>query len=518
MIYRTSGNRLWDAWIFPWEGRYHMFHCRTNYIEEYTVDDGGYTHIGRAVSDDMIRWEELPPIRILSDRPEDWNRGHAFTGTTTYYNGRFYLFVTCDKNRQSVLGAFSSDDLMSPDWERVSDAPELVSKAPYVTGEEEGIRADWRDIDIMQDEDGWFHGVITAKMGEINCDSTGSVIAHVRSKNLKDWEYLPPLFDGRNRFRHTEVPGIFRWGDWYYLTFNTTSLGGMRVNTPTRVETGGTYYMKSRNLTGPYEMAEECALVTGCSMVLSDYSGRVVRRGDDYVVWHLSSSYLSATASPKLLRQAEDGTLTVHYDPMMAKLQTERLEPGFRCTDGGRWKAEGKALRGGALVRGTSCILREELTDGVLTVRVTPGTSARCGVIVHGHAELPALSFLLDAERNLLSFGRAEGDGTMNRFAYNPEYYVKTEMTVLRKIDPDRSYEIRVLFRDTYFECYLDGEYIFSWGGDRIGGLIKKWMPGCFSEEGALELYVERGDARFEDVEIYAMEPLPRPDWQIRKG
>lgn len=502
MVYRSDDKSLWDSWIFPWAGAYHLFHLETSLSE----DAPGFQTIGRAVSRDLVRWTKLPSINVICDQIDAWNSTIAYTGTTVHFDGQFYMFITCPKGRSAVIGAFKSSDLTN--WERVSSAPQLVAGGEYLSAEGETF-PDWRDIDIIRDTQGWFHGAVTAKKPDISCDSTGSVLAHVRSKDLLNWEYLPPFFDGSDKFRHMEVPGLFEWNGWHYITFNTTSLGGMRVQTPAREETGGMYYAHSRAFEGPYALSSEPMLVGGSAMVLSDYSGRVVRRGDERLIWHLFTSRVPACASAKLLRQAADGTLSAHYDTMLETLMRAERRAEPRCLDGGRWRLAGDALFGGALVRSTACALTDELADGMITVYAHPGSAARLGVIIHGAKALPGMSFLIDAERNLLSLGRCETDWTLNstRPEVSGEYYARTELTVKRDIEREREYLIRVIFRDLYLECYLDDEYIFSWGCERA---FKGAQPNGTSETGAVQLYVERGDSRFRSVRICEMDPLPR--------
>ena len=511
MIYRSAATRVWDSWILPYNGEYHLFHLETAYTNGLDIDDWGYKTIGRAVSTDMIHWKALPSIPVICDEPDAWNNSIAFTGTTVEHDNRFYLFITCPTpDGGGAIGCFVSDDLLN--WSRVSKKAQLVPKTPYFEGNE-NFYADWRDIDIILADDGWYHGFITAKAGEISCDSTGSVIAHVKSKNLLDWEYLPPVFNGCNRFRHTEVPGICRWGEWYYLTFNTTSLGGMRINTPLRDETGGMYYMRSKNINGPYEMAENPVLISGSTRVLSDYSGRIVRRGNEYVIWHEETSPLSAFCSPKLLKQAEDGSLSVHYDSAVNTLCTGEAKPQSACCDGGHWSVHQNTFCGSAAVRSTVCSIVPDFAEGMLTADVTANGAARCGIVVHGGGKQTGLGFLLDFERNILSLGRCESETTLN--ARDPklafEYYVRTDLWMRKKLEQNKPYFLRVLFRDAYMECYLNDEYIFSWGQERLW-CGREPEPNQFAQSGDLQLYTERGKATFNNVKICSYDPLPRAD------
>jgi sucrose-6-phosphate hydrolase SacC (GH32 family) len=240
MIYRSDDHRLWDSWILPYKGQFHLFHLQTDYTNGYEYDENGYRTIGRAVSEDLIHWKKLEPIPVITDEDDAWNNTIAYTGCTVFDGTRFYLYITCPHNEYSVLGAFVSDDLIK--WQRVSKLPQIIPGGPYLK-KEVGKIADWRDIDIIYGPDGRYHGAVTARMPDFSCDDSGAAIAHLVSDDLINWDYLLPFYKAK-QFRHVEVPGLFSMNGWNYITFNTTSLGGFRINTVQREETGGTYYLK----------------------------------------------------------------------------------------------------------------------------------------------------------------------------------------------------------------------------------------------------------------------------------
>jgi sucrose-6-phosphate hydrolase SacC (GH32 family) len=91
MIYRPVASRkLWDSWLFPWEGRYHLFHLESQQC--------CHDYIGQAVSEDLVHWQACPSIAIKrSDR--EWHPLGALTGMVIRHAGQFVMF----------LGKFSGD-------------------------------------------------------------------------------------------------------------------------------------------------------------------------------------------------------------------------------------------------------------------------------------------------------------------------------------------------------------------------------------------------------------------------
>src|SRR5690242_16028186 len=87
MLYEpTRADRhLWDTWLVPAEGRYHLFHMQKVAGERDSLE------IGHAVSDDLVRWTMLDPALKLGSE-DAWDRFRFRTGTVVFYDGRYHLF------------------------------------------------------------------------------------------------------------------------------------------------------------------------------------------------------------------------------------------------------------------------------------------------------------------------------------------------------------------------------------------------------------------------------------------
>lgn len=61
--------RLWDCWILPWEGEYHLIHLQYTLAE---LEDGmaanRWAGLGHAVSRDLVHWSHLEPLVDVGDR------------------------------------------------------------------------------------------------------------------------------------------------------------------------------------------------------------------------------------------------------------------------------------------------------------------------------------------------------------------------------------------------------------------------------------------------------------------
>jgi hypothetical protein len=504
MIYRPQHGDLWDAWVFPWQGRYHLFH-----LHQF---GGPFDGVGRAVSEDLVHWQPLPTIPTRG-RPGTWNAENTCTGTTLHHGGQFYLFVTSYSWEDGLekIGFFVSPDLEK--WTEFPGNPVDWSGPPhYSAGPQDApyTPVDWRDPAIVE-RDGWFHAAICARRAGWSDDDTAAVVGHTRSRVLVHWEKLAPFVNCGRFSYHCEVPDLFEWRGRHYVTWNTASAGGVRVNTPFRDEVVGVFHALGDRFEGPYRMPEDPFVVGGFRDFPGAYSGRSVPWGEDErVVYHVvggdaGRGVRPAFGSPKRLRQEADGSLSAHWFPGLQGLETGVLVqpdgelPPCQCRDQGRWWRDGNRFRGRAQATGTSCVLASGLSRGHISLRLR-AQAARAGLVLRSRPNQPGLSFLLDFERRLVTVGHTIPLDTV----YGPKQkwigllgsvHCLTQGAVRQALPCDREYHLRALFRETHFELYLDDRWVFSTG------------LGDTAAEGDAELYLERGEVEASAIRVAVLEP-----------
>ena len=228
MIFRPAkSRRLWDTWLFPWEGTYHLFFLET----QQTLWD----HVGHAVSLDIVHWEVLPSIRTKG-APGEWDEHPTLTGMVVHREGTFYLFVGSTFNGVQVVGIHTSKDLEH--WTPYPANPVMRPSSPHYLSEPSPPlfdSVDWRDPCIsFNEEDGYYHALLCARLPIWDHSDTGAAVGHTRSKDLTHWENLAPIATPGAQFYHTEVPDVFQMGGRYYLAFATISHGAIRLDTATK--------------------------------------------------------------------------------------------------------------------------------------------------------------------------------------------------------------------------------------------------------------------------------------------
>lgn len=500
MIYRPIAPRqLWDSWVFPWEGRFHLFHLESH--------ESKFDHIGRAVSDDLIRWQALESIPIKGN-PGEWNHYGALTGCAVRHDGRFHLLIGSIPSDVEVVGVFVSDDLKN--WRQEPANPVLFPRSPYLADRSESPYwpVDWRDPSVVfSDRDRHYHAVLCARAPHWNADSTGAALAHVRSKDLLHWEHLPPLAT-MDRFFHTEVPDWFEFEGRWYVTFNTLSLAGIQIHTPARQSVTGAFYLMSEKFDGPYRLLEDPFLIGAGLGRQSPYSARTVPyNGGRAVYCHLNGKR-PAWATPKMLRADDNGRLWLEFLPALEKLETNVICGSVndvpRQRDGlGDWNFDDRRITARARAIGSSHRLATDVGDSHLQCRICVSSAARAGVVLRADPAGAGIAVLLDYEHQRLQIASTTGpDVIKNSIGPFASWQCSVFDECRWKLENDREYHLRCLARDEFFEVYLDDRWVFT-ASPMLPPVICPINP-----RGRVDLYVERGQAVFSDIRLAGLQPM----------
>jgi beta-fructofuranosidase len=215
--------------------------------------------------------------------PGTWDGLATWTGCVVQNGSGWYMFYTGasrvnDEIVQSV-GAAKSSDLTK--WSKLPGP--LFSADPrwYETREQKDwFEEVWRDPWIFTDEDGLHHALVTARAKSGLPDGRG-VVGHATSTDLLAWEVKPPL-SSPGEFGHIEVLQLAATNGGYALVF---SCDAERVSSERRARLEGepedaTYLLAVRSPLGPFDLEEARP-----ALPVDMYSGRLVRKHDDSLVW-----------------------------------------------------------------------------------------------------------------------------------------------------------------------------------------------------------------------------------------
>ncbi len=496
--------------MFEWEGYYHLYFLQSNNVHN--------DHIGHAVSRDLFHWEACPAIPTQG-KPGEWNHGRTATGMVIEHDGVFYMHVggydpaTTDGYLQ-VVGTMVSHDLTH--WEVSQDHALLYPKPPYVNDPRDDCfqTVDWRDMHVVwHEDDQQYHAFLCAKMPGSDHNATRAAVAHLQSRDLMSWAYRPPIAIS-DQFSNMEVPQAFEFNGMYYLVFSTNSLTGLRLHTPTRDSTRGTYYMMSRTLEGPYELPDDPLLI-GCSNSRFEgaYSARSIAYGDERILYHHTGGSECAYPTwgpPKRMITQDDGTLKLMRLPGIEVLESEVLierdAPLHKLSTLGlgEWRVNQNQITGGSKIAGTSCLLAEVVGDLHLSCDITAtntpaaATTSCAGVIFREH-DGKGIALILDYRQGQLHLATTEipGDygGAWSVFGIN---FAPLD-TLRHPLHHGQTYRICIYARAEVYEVYVDDAWCFSFTSNDV------------ALQGDIRFYVEQGQATLGSLRIATLKPLDKP-------
>ena len=502
MNYRPSPSRLlWDTWVFPWQGQYHLFYAET---QKHLWD-----HVGRAVSDDLIHWTPLESIQMCSPTNPDWPGDFGLTGTTVHHNEQFYVFVGAHANNCQTQRCFVSEDMQT--WRLHPTDPVMKATPPYMTSLPDQP-ADWRDPRIIQDDEGIYHAYLCARMHPQNPDDSGAAVAHLTSTDLLHWEAQPPLVEIGETFFHTEVPDVFELDGRWYLCFSSISKGGTQIDTPSRKAASGTFYMIAEHRDGPFTLPDDPLLIGEGRRKVASYVARTIPTDQGQVLCHHIQSEKPALGLPKRLQtDPATGTLSLHYMPVVQTLQTGTLctaidddMPKRAQHRLGHWAASDGTLTGRANAAGGNCTLLREFVNGEINCRITASTAAQSGLVIRtNHIRLVVdrgIGVALDFASQRMILTMVERDPDLGWGA--------CESTVLRgkgfplhetcnlPLNRNQEYHLRCLVRDEFIEVYLDDRWVFT-------SVFPNEMPA-----GDIEAWTQRGETTFSHLNVATWDSL----------
>lgn len=174
-----------------WKGKYHLFYQMNPHAAVW-----GDMHWGHATSVDMVHWRHLPIA--LAPTPGGPDSEGCFTGSAVVHDGVPTLLYTGVQNaagdavtlgdgssklRETQLLAIAEDDELMH-WKKVTE--------PVIAAPPKGMSvAGFRDPCPWREGGEWYTGIGSGVRGQ------GGMVLLYRSKDMRTWEYMHPLAEGR---------------------------------------------------------------------------------------------------------------------------------------------------------------------------------------------------------------------------------------------------------------------------------------------------------------------------------
>lgn len=183
--------------LIQWNGAYHLFY-------QYNPNGPfhGTIHWGHAMSADLIHWEHLPIA--LAPEPGTPDEDGCWSGCAVDDNGVPTLIYSGNrKGAQRACLATSTDGLLT--WQKHAGNP-VIAQPPDLH------LVAYRDHSVWHEDGVWYQLIGTGIEGQ------GGTALLYRSADLREWEYLHPLFIGdQHRFTPIWTGSMWECPDFFPL-------------------------------------------------------------------------------------------------------------------------------------------------------------------------------------------------------------------------------------------------------------------------------------------------------------
>ena len=221
-MYIHEGHHMGDAWYFVDDDAdmVHMFYLTR------PLDDSEPFFVGHAVSEDLVKWQTLPPV--LRPGPSgSWDDMSLCTGSVIKRNDRYWMAYAATSSSDSSPaepwrvqrgGMAVSDDLAV--WHKLPQNPLTQAAPPHYERMSTGNRkmVHWRDPFLLDNGEAVYQFMCASRSdGERVARGTVSL---ARSTDMCQWEILAPVEHDRIA-QEMEVPQVFEINGRWYLVFCT---------------------------------------------------------------------------------------------------------------------------------------------------------------------------------------------------------------------------------------------------------------------------------------------------------
>jgi len=352
--------------------------------------------------------------------------------------------------------------------------------------------SDWRDPHVIwnDEEQCWWMLLAAQKRGKT---LRKGCVGLCTSVDLVNWEYREPLYAPMNNQSAFECPDIFKWGDWYYLTYS--------VYTDRFV----TLYRMSKSLNGPWITPKVDTFDTRCFYAAKHgtdgenhymYGWNPTRekniwkfnpqesRGSDYNTWDWGGTMIVH----KLI-QHEDGTLRVTPPDAVDQAMTKAIPTELKPMNG-EWKIADNSAEVSSLYGYASLLMNRvpSLCKLEMDVRFEE-TPREFGVALQLDNDF-AMGYYLLFEPNR---GRVQYKTGLRMFEDGGKmfpYEVEQERPFVW--EAGKTYHLRIFVQDSILLMYLDDTIAL---GTRM----------CDRKDGKFGLFVSEGSASFENIRLTTM-------------
>ena len=473
--YHPEDESLGDPIPFFWKGKYHIFY----------IGGAGWRHI---VSTDLVRWKELP-MAVPVGAPGEPDSRQCASGSIIERDGTFHIFYlgrsTQDGRKVGTVCHTASRDLIH--WKK-------DPKNPLITPDYDNYAGVTKDPFVFWNEKEQSYWMLIADRLRNAPTSKKGVLALAVSRDLEHWKRQEePFWAPDNSTSEFEVPDLFEWNGRWYLTYSTY------------IDSGQSHYRMADQVTGPW-------MAPG-SGAFDDYSYKAVKTISDgkrrFAFGFIRLENPDEGVSPSGTKQAmaireviqqPDGSLAFKCPEEILRACGPTI-PSKLQGKLGDWSNPGHGFHGKRLDGLAYAVTEGVPTDLLLELAITLGPNTRsAGVLFRTTPDL-ARGYMVRLEPHSC---RVVFERWPKPWPWRTEFWRnvagvrgKHPFMVQRPLHPnqiswDKPLTIQLLIRGTIAEVFVDNKVALA---TRI----------YHHKDGDLGLFVEHGEANFEDITFKAL-------------
>lgn len=254
---KLADSWIWDSW-YAFDGEYHhAFYLRASRALGDPSRRHRHPYVGHAISKDLKDWTVVQDAIAISNSPA-WDSWTTWTGSVVRdKDGTWWMFYTGtsreDSGDEQRVGAATSKDLMT--WTKVEGNPLTQADPTWyeMLDYEKWHDQAWRDPWVFEHEGTW-HMIVTAR-GITGSKHGRGVAAHATSKDLLNWEVLPPLTETESGFGQMEVIQVEEIDGIPTMLW---CCGPNELSEENRKKwpTGGMFSVSGESLLGPFDITK----------------------------------------------------------------------------------------------------------------------------------------------------------------------------------------------------------------------------------------------------------------------
>lgn len=295
------GRQIGDTWFYAHKG---VFHCYYLTCDLATPRHSSWD-IGHATSNDLTHWT-VQPLALKKGAADAWDDNLA-TGSILRWNDRFWMAYCAGNLAHVGVGLAVSDDLFH--WTRWPANPVTKIDPRYYEPIGSGSRPfpHWRDPFLFVDGD-WVYHYVCASSTQGVADERGA-LGLARTKNMTDWEILPPpTVDPVSQ--ELECPELIEHGGVYHLIFSAIPeffAASFLAKHPKDTFSWSTYAMVGPTPFGPFRIHGDGRILP-VDYPAQPYACRVVMMNDQpYLLGTIIEPGNDAICDPIPLKFTADG-------------------------------------------------------------------------------------------------------------------------------------------------------------------------------------------------------------------